>query len=168
MFRSNGDHVSKTQDRGRSRIEGYREQLVYTNVLLRELVEQLQAGSKRPPVIVLQGDEGPTPLAFHEMGPMPWKDATDLQLKRKMGILNAIHLPAHSAAPLARTPVNTFRWIFNATFGSDYELLEEECYSYEDRAHPYALIRITDRILDDLTDNDGHAGGASASEDSTE
>jgi hypothetical protein len=63
-------------------------------------------------VIILQGDHG-------------WGNTPSL----KMYILNAYYLPGASNAvyPMI-TPVNTFRTIFNAYFGGNYELLPDISY----------------------------------------
>ena len=73
---------------------------------------------------MLQADEGPFPARYRadEWG-FQWRDATDAELEEKFGILFAMRVPGADleAEGLhdAITPVNTFRIIFNARFGTD-------------------------------------------------
>ena len=92
---------------------GYQNQLTHLNAKMLEAVDVILKNSDTPPIIVIQGDHG------------PW-----LQPKNKrMWILNAYYLPGHNDKLYAAiTPVNTFRLIFDAYFGSDYPLLEDVSY----------------------------------------
>jgi hypothetical protein len=44
------------------------------------------------------------------------------------------------------TPVNTFRIIFNARFGTDLPLLPDRSWAHEDLYHFYDFFEITDRL----------------------
>ena len=81
-------------------------------------------------VIMLQADEGPFPARYaaDEWG-FEWRDATDAELEEKFGILFAMRVPGADLEAEgfhdAITPVNAFRIIFNARFGTDLPLLPD-------------------------------------------
>jgi hypothetical protein len=93
--------------------EGYRNQVAYITGQVWEAVQTLQAESRTPPVIVLQGDHA------------PW-------LQTGIGkflILNAYYLPGHEDLLYPTiSPVNTFRLIFNTYLGAQYDLLPDTSY----------------------------------------
>lgn len=90
--------------------DDYLEQLIYVNQLVTNLVTDILAKSKTPPIIVLQGDHGFRFLP----GPNKTNEATT--------ILNAYHLPGAQPGWVYEgiTPVNSFRMIFNHYFGTSY------------------------------------------------
>lgn len=92
---------------------GYVGQLTYLNKKMLDAIDTILAESETPPVIVIQGDHG------------AWMQPKD----RRMWILNAYYLPGHTDELYPTiSPVNTFRLIFNAYFGGDYEILEDVSY----------------------------------------
>ena len=89
----------------------YRDQAIYISSRIQEIVPQIIEKSTTPPVIVIQGDHGPTVAS---------------SARSRMSILNAYFLPGATASLYSTvTPVNTFRVIFNTYFGQDLELLED-------------------------------------------
>jgi len=93
--------------------KGYTNQLTYLNKKTLDAIDTLLAESDTPPIIIIQGDHG------------PWMQPKD----RKMWILNAYYLPEHNDELYSTiTPVNTFRIIFNAYFGGNYDMLEDVSY----------------------------------------
>ena len=44
------------------------------------------------------------------------------------------------------TPVNTFRVIFNAAFGTDLPIMPNRSWAHEDLYHFYDFFEITDRL----------------------
>lgn len=118
-------------------IEGYREQLLFVNKELMDIVRALKSQSLPPPVIILQGDHGPG--AF-----LDWDSPNDSDHRERMSILNAIYLHEldlsdHFYPDIS--PVNTFRALFNAILGTSYELLPDEaCFSSWRR--PYDFIPV--------------------------
>ena len=97
----------------KSYTEGYRNEVEYISGQIKTAVEKLLAESAAPPIIILQGDHA------------PWLQTG----KDNFLVLNAYYLPGHSDL-LYRTisPVNTFRLVFNAYFGTHYDLLPDISY----------------------------------------
>ena len=92
---------------------GYTMQVTYANRAITQIVKQIIAQSKIPPVIIIQGDHG------------PWLQPTD----RHMTILNAYYLPGHADAVTSTiTPVNTFRLVFDLYLGGNFQLLPDASY----------------------------------------
>jgi hypothetical protein len=93
--------------------KGYTNQLTYLNKKTLEAIDVLLAESETPPIIIIQGDHG------------PWMQPKD----RRMWILNAYYLPEHNDELYPTiTPVNTFRLVFNAYFGGNYDMLKDVSY----------------------------------------
>lgn len=90
--------------------DDYLEQLIYANQLVTNVVADILAKSKTPPIIVLQGDHG-----------FRYLPGTN-QTNEAMTILSAYHLPGAQPGWVYEgiTPVNSFRMIFNHYFGTQY------------------------------------------------
>ena len=98
----------------------YRDQAFYISSRMKEIVPKIIANSTMPPIIVIQGDHGPTVAS---------------RPRSRMSNLNVYFLPDASKSLYASiTPVNTFRVIFNNYFGQNLPLLKDvSLYSdYED------------------------------------
>jgi hypothetical protein len=103
----------------------YREQAEYIAWRTLETIDEILEKSPTPPVIILQADHGPDSRDIF------WQaDPSDDVLRERFGILNAYYLPDGVAATLYDdiTPVNSFRVIFNAVFGTQFEHLPDECF----------------------------------------
>ncbi|NIN92641.1 MAG: hypothetical protein GTN76_16480, partial [Candidatus Aenigmarchaeota archaeon] len=107
----------------KQRDEKYIDQLIFTNTKVRMLIDTLLADSERPPIIVIQSDEGPDPLSKGKKD-FVWQRATKNDLREKFKILNAYYLPGVDTSLLypSITPVNSFRFIFNLYFHAQFEL----------------------------------------------
>ena len=72
------------------------------------------------------------------------------ELEEKFGILFAMRVPGADLEAEgfhdAITPVNTFRIIFNARFGTDLPPLPDRTWSHTDNRHFYDFFEITDRL----------------------
>ena len=147
VFDADGTFITADVAVSRSREENFVNQVRYANQRVVRLVERLLSRSSSPPVIVLQGDEGPYP-AKREERDEDWRVATDAELSEKVGILNALYLPGVDTSQLypSITPVNTFRVIFNLYFGTEYPLLHDESYAIINAKHLYSYFRITDSV----------------------
>jgi hypothetical protein len=111
----------------------YLAQLKYTNTKIKELVDNLLAKSRRPPIIILQSDEGPAEeeKPVRKMVRMRDLDRAVLNLRIRCYILNAYYLPGVDASQVlypSISPVNTFRVIFNLYFGTHFPLLRDQFY----------------------------------------
>lgn len=103
-------------------IEGYQRSLDYTNTFMLDLIDQIQAKSARPPVIIIQGDHG-----VMEPG--------------RLTILNTINIPGGSDQLYeTETPVNTFRIVFNAIAGTNYPLLEDRSQTSNVNKAPFDFV----------------------------
>ena len=97
---------------------GYLNQVKFINKFILPGLKTLVEESRTPPVIILQGDHGPTVTDNHSA---------------ELKILNAYYLPEgmESLYPTI-SPVNSFRVVFNSYFGTSFPLLEDVSY-YSDR-----------------------------------
>lgn len=87
----------------------YRDQVIFTDARLLEIVKTILAKSEPEPIIVIQADHSYFPSAD------------------RVKILNAYYLPDGGNKQLypTITPINTFRVIFNTYFGGQYDLLPD-------------------------------------------
>ncbi len=112
IFRPDGKYEYHHTDREITL--GYRHNSQFIDDHLPKVLSGIIAHSTVPPIIIVQGDHGPN-------GSPP---------EILLPILNAYYLPGVEAGGLYDqiTPVNTFRVVFNAYFGSDYPHLEDVSY----------------------------------------
>jgi hypothetical protein len=152
VFDENGSFLTREKASQRSDRENFLTQIVFINKKMKALISKLQSDSDPQPVIVVQSDEGPYPqnrkITFNGFN---WEDASNDQIREKMGILNAYYLPDVNADTLypSITPVNSFRTIFNLYFGTDLELLPDDSYVFSDVRHIYKFINVTDKLKQD-------------------
>lgn len=107
---------------------GYDGEINYLDNRLLEGIKAILDHSARPPIILLQSDDGSTRAGV-------WSLAT----------LNAYYLPPGSEQNLYPTisPVNSFRVIFNSYFGGHLDLLKDQgCDS--PRKNPYHCAAVVD------------------------
>lgn len=105
--------------------DAYVNQIIYINREILQVIDAIQAKSKIPPVIIVQGDHGPPP------------DLTNDPAVR-MPILNAYYLPGVEAAEAlypAISPVNSFRVVLNRYFESSLPLLADQSYFAPNQDH---------------------------------
>jgi membrane-anchored protein YejM (alkaline phosphatase superfamily) len=148
VFDASGAFVPPS--RSRPIRDAYLEQLRYTNSLIDRLVDQLLTGDPaRDPIVILQSDEGPHPIdtELDRVRIFDWPREPQRELERKMKILMAYHLPGEASGPLpTRTPVNTFRSIFNRYFGARLELLPDRAFIYLRHDRPYRFRDVSERL----------------------
>jgi hypothetical protein len=115
----------------------YLDQLMFINQEILAAVDGILAKSKTPPIMVIQADHG-SGIFF---------DPTSIEkscLYERFSILNAYYLPGvdPNSVPMDLSPVNSFRFIFNAYFQTSLELLPNRQYfSISERF--YQLIDVT-------------------------
>lgn len=149
-FASDGSFVTDELDAGRSHAEAYEQQLLYLHARVESLVDRLLARPEaQRPIIILQADEGPYPLAYaRDTLGYDWATATSDELETKFGILDAMYLPGQDPPVLPPTlsSVNTFRFIFDGYFDADLPLLPDRSFTSANKFHPYEMTDITERL----------------------
>lgn len=132
----------------RSEIENYKNQIQCANKKLKAMIDLIFEKSKKPPIFILQADEGPHPIK----SPLPkdndWKNADNIALEEKFKIFNALYFPDidQSSIPNNISPVNTFRFIFNNYFGQKYEYLPNKTFIFSDQGHIFDYKEITSEL----------------------
>jgi hypothetical protein len=146
VFDVDGSLPTAAERDERPMTEEYVRQLQWANGrVLQAIDELLDVPGGEQPVIILQADEGPFPQRFASDEPgFQWLDATPDEIQQKFGILNAYHLPGVDLADLGFydriSPVNAFRIVFNAYFGTDLPLLPDTVYLSPDYDHAYDFV----------------------------
>lgn len=152
VFDRHGNFLTEDEVNKKSRRENYIDQLLFTNMKVKVLIDKLLSDSKIKPIIILQSDEGTFPERHFREGEnfknLNWKRATDAELKEKLSILNAYYFPDvdNSALYPSITPVNSFRLVFNLYFGTNLQLLPDESYAFVDEYHLYSFFDVTDKV----------------------
>lgn len=131
LFDQNGDPIPnqllELAGESFSDRENYLKQLGFVSQKTLEVIRAIINNSDQPPIIILQSDHGPASILGH---PYKWtRPAARDGVMERMSILSAYYLPMGIDTSLVpKTPVNTFRFIFNEYFGDKYEMLEETSY----------------------------------------
>jgi hypothetical protein len=150
-FDADGSYLPPEEANERSNRDNYVNALIVTNKMVMDLVDKLKSTSEVPPIIILQADEGPYPERYRAGDrTFRWEQATDMELKEKMGILNAYYLPGvdYSNPRLypTITPVNSFRLVFDLYFGTKLGPLDDSSYVYANYSRPYKFLDVTQRL----------------------
>ena len=117
-------------------LEGYRMQVSYLNERLEAAVDHIVRQSERRPIVILQGDHGPSlGTSFERL--------EDTDVRERYSIFNAYLFPNGGNQMLypSISPANTFRVLFNYYFGTSYPLLEDKSYYVSER-EPYRFIPV--------------------------
>lgn len=150
VHNADGSYTGRAQVARLGDVESYRRQLTYANSRMLAFVDRVLANDPGA-IIILQADEGPFPARYDDLEwNFTWRDATDAELEEKFGILFAMRVPDADLEAEgfhdAITPVNTFRMLFNARFGTDLPLLPDRTWAHEDLYRFYDFFDITDRL----------------------
>jgi len=118
----------------------YTEQLQFVNTNILLAIDSILANSSRPPIIIIQGDHG----GGSHLDPSSLDTSCMFE---RVSILNAYYLPGGKTDLLypSITPVNTFRVVFNAYFGTNYPMLPDRTY-YSPHVNPYDFVDISEEI----------------------
>ena len=137
-------------------LDNYLSQLACTNKLIQEVVENILQDSPQLPIIVIQGDEGSLdwttlePMKYPFKEGQSYKNADPRSMLERASILNAYYLPNGDYAgfnPLI-SPVNSFRLILNRIFGTDYEILSDRSYIFQEDGNLYDIKRTPLKFID--------------------
>jgi hypothetical protein len=140
-----GSHFTDAGGTVEAYINGYRNQLQYINARTAIVIDSLLSGpEKERPIIAIMGDHGPG-------SQLSWVGSATTNLNERFSILYALYLPGYDGPALSQsaTPVNTFRTVFNAYFGTEYPLLDAESY-YATWSAPFDLYRINKDSLGNI------------------
>jgi len=152
VFNTDGSFVDEPERSERSRERLFLDQAQYTMARVEAFTRLALAGpDETDPIIIVTTDEGPNPLAFdRHPETYNWEQASDADLRVKFEIELALYLPGVSPADTGlhdgMTLVNTFRVVFDAYFGTANGSLPDRSFIYPDKAHPYRLIDVTERL----------------------
>jgi hypothetical protein len=115
-------------------LSGYAAQVQFVNQKVEQAIETILANSAQPPVIIIQGDHGPG-------SQLDWKSPSKTCLAERTPILNAYYLPGEGEDLLypSISPVNSFRIVLNAYFGTDLPLLPDKTYFTSHRLDRQAI-----------------------------
>ncbi len=150
VFDTDGSFTGRALVAERGRVESYRRQLQYANTRVLEIIDGIVAEDPDA-VILLQADEGPFPARYAEdEWAFRWRDATDAELEEKFGILFAMRVPGADVDAAGFhddiTPVNAWRVIFNARFGTDLPMLPETIWAHVSLYDFFDFFEITERV----------------------
>jgi hypothetical protein len=100
-------------------VDGYTGEIQFINSKMLEISEKIIKNSQPSPIIMIHGDHG-------------------LRDENRLQIFNAYYLPEGGKAALypSISPVNSFRVVFDTTFGMDYGLLVDESFLGDDIKNP--------------------------------
>ncbi|MFA6511990.1 MAG: sulfatase-like hydrolase/transferase [Patescibacteria group bacterium] len=148
VYDRNGVYQTVQDFLNKGQQQSYVDQLQYANTQMDALMDTILTHSEEPPIIILQADEGPYPFRFKTQdigGITDWDQATDEELRSKVGILSAVYFPGIDPAviPQDLSPVNDFRLLLNAYFGTAFEILPNHSYRHKKLRYPYDLDDIS-------------------------
>jgi len=153
VFNSDGTTPPYNKDdnnTGVPRSVKYTNMVKFANSSTEDLIKTIQANSKTPPIIIIQADEGPYPLA----DPAQWQNASADTLKLKFGTMAAYALPGMQTQQIAKidSSVNIFRAIFNNYFGANFKYLPDCSYVFNPGGKPFVYYDITSKLHKTNTD----------------
>jgi len=114
--------------------------VAHTGRRISAAIEDLLAGSRETPIIIVQGDHGSYVYDDESF-------TEDRLYHERLSILNAYLVPNEVRDRLypGISPVNTFRLILNELAGTEFELLEDRSH-YARRTIPYRFEDVTARV----------------------
>jgi hypothetical protein len=148
VFGKNCEFISQEELIGVSDETGYTNQVNCINNYLTKTIDEIMKNSVKPPVIIIQSDEG-APFLADRLNPQNnWKTADPEMLKEKFPIFAAFYFPDGKYENLYKniTPVNEFRVILNKYFNTNLPLLPDKNYILLDPEHLYEFKDVTKLI----------------------
>ncbi|HET6379411.1 MAG TPA: hypothetical protein VFH63_00035 [candidate division Zixibacteria bacterium] len=145
VFDIDGSMPTEEERRRWGQLEEYRRQVTWAQGRLLEALDAILASpGGDQAVIVFQADEGAWPLRFGaDQTDFQWLEATEQEIHWKYSIMNAIRAPGMDLEAAGfherLSPVNEFRVVFNALFGSDLPILPDRVFLSPDYAHTWSF-----------------------------
>lgn len=145
VFDSTCQPVSEDQTRLLPETVNYIAHIKCANRQIENMVTIIKNISTRPYVILIQGDEGPFPIAYKKEGSTPYHSKSTGALLERTRILSAYYFPDSDYTQLYKgiTPVNSFRVVFNKFLGKQFDLLPDKTYAFQDDDHMFTLKDVT-------------------------
>lgn len=114
----------------------YLDQLIFVNKKITETIDSILSQSPKPPIIIIQSDHG----VFLPESKYPKEEIKYVRFEN----FDAYYLPnkSKSILPQKMSAVNTFRFIFDNYFGTDYGMLDHKSYWSNDFRKFYSLEEI--------------------------
>lgn len=114
----------------------YLKQLEGLNRRLLAAVDAIRAQSQRPPVIVIQSDEG------FSANPETWGESAMKDIRVKGMLALDLPGPRRVAVPSPPNTVNTLRYVFNRYLGTHYPMLPSVSSPEGDYPYQYEPMRV--------------------------
>lgn len=148
VFEKDCSTLTITQVSVRKKVENYTNQLSCTNIKIEETINNILSKSSKPPIIILQSDEGPSPIKYPLSKAGFWEEASKETLNEKFPILSAHYLPGLKENPYYESisPVNNFRVIFNTYFGANFSKLPDKSFIFRNPDNFYSFIDVSEKL----------------------
>ena len=136
---NDGSYLLKSISRDQYKT-GYVNQLKYVNQKTLEALDSILKLSRRPPIVIIQGDHG------SRMN-LDWDSVAKTDLREPFSILNAYLVPKKMEKRLYSTitPVNTFRILLSSVFNENHPLLPDRNF-FCSPAFPDSVLEVTAAI----------------------
>jgi hypothetical protein len=123
-------------------IYDYFNQVIYMNNQVIQAMDRIVEKSDHPPIIIQAGH---VPGAY-----LDWNSVENTCIKERFSTLNAYCFPDNKVGLLNEniTPVNTFRIVLNAYFGTEFDLLVNMRY-FSSRDQHYNFIDVLTDVQSD-------------------
>jgi hypothetical protein len=120
--------------------ERYVDQLIFTNNVLTEMIDEILDQSESEPLILIHADHGPRSIPYERNSDQPPPEEV---ISERFGIITAVLIPPQcdQGTWTATTPVNFARSIFNICFGAGFELLDDESYIFDHGDRSFYEVR---------------------------
>lgn len=136
---NDGSYLLRTITRDQYKT-GYINQLKYVNQKTLEALDNILRLSRRPPIVIIQGDHG-------SRMSLDWDSVAKTDLREPFSILNAYLVPKKMEKRLydTITPVNTFRILLSSVFDENHSLLPDRNF-FCSPAFPDSVLEVTAAI----------------------
>lgn len=132
VYNSKGEYQSQEDWNNWADKSNYKEQLLYLNEQIKEIVKEIQANDPNA-IIVMQADHGAR-YGMHCMYLYDEEDYdADVETEKMQNVLNCVYWGSNEKVDIeGLSGINTWRTILNTLYGTEYEMLPEpEGYKVE-------------------------------------